>query len=100
MLNSQVRTTNKDINVIIKDAQTLFHDAAALTGEKAIEARQRASRLLDTALDTAHDAQLNAMVAGKEMAASADHYVKENPWKTISAAASLGLLLGVILGRK
>lgn len=100
MLNSHVRTTNKDISVIIKDAQTLFHDAAALTGEKAIEARQRASRLLDTALVTAHDAQLNAMVAGKEMAASADHYVKENPWKTISAAASLGLLLGVILGRK
>ncbi len=100
MLNSHVRTTNKDISVIIKDAQTLFHDAAALTGEKAIEARQRASRLLDTALATAHDAQVNAIDAGKEMAASADHYVKENPWKTISAAASLGLLLGVILGRK
>jgi ElaB/YqjD/DUF883 family membrane-anchored ribosome-binding protein len=100
MLNSHVRANNKDINVIIKDAQALFQDAAALTGDKAIEVRQRASRLLDTALVTAHDAQASAMVAGKEMAASADHYVKENPWKTISAAASLGLLLGVILGRK
>ena len=100
MLNSHVRTMNKDINVIIKDAQALFHDAAALTGEKATEARDRASRLLDTALVTAQDAQASAMVAGKEMAASADHYVKENPWKTISAAASIGLLLGVILGRK
>jgi ElaB/YqjD/DUF883 family membrane-anchored ribosome-binding protein len=34
------------------------------------------------------------------MAASADTYVKENPWRTIAAAASVGLLVGVILGRK
>lgn len=100
MLESNVRAMNKDINTIIRDAQALFNDAATLTGEKANEARQRASRLLDTALVTAHEAQVSAIVAGKEMAASADHYVKENPWKTISAAASLGLLLGVILGRK
>lgn len=100
MLNSHVRASNKDINVIIKDAQALFQDAAALTGDKATEARVRASHLLDTALSTAHDAQVSAMAAGKQMATSADHYVKENPWKTISAAASIGLLLGVIVGRK
>ena len=100
MLNSQVKAMNKDINIIIKDAQALFHDAAALTGEKATEARQRASRLLDTAIVTAQEAQESAMATGKEMAATADHYVQENPWKIISAAASLGLLLGVILGRK
>jgi ElaB/YqjD/DUF883 family membrane-anchored ribosome-binding protein len=100
MLESNIRAMNKDVSTIIKDAQALFHDAATLTGEKAVEARQRAMTLLDTALVNAHNAHASAMVAGKEMAASADHYVKENPWKTISAAASIGLLLGVILGRK
>ncbi|MES2046868.1 MAG: DUF883 domain-containing protein [Pseudomonadota bacterium] len=100
MLNSHVRASNKDINVIIKDAQALFQDAAALTGDKATETRIRASQLLDTALVTARDAQASAMVAGKKMAASTDQYVKENPWKSIGAGASLGLLLGVMFGRK
>ena len=100
MFESHFRTTNNDVNVIIRDAQAVLHEAATLTGERAVDARQRAMKLLDTAIVSAHDVHANAMVAGKEMAASADHYVKENPWKTISAAASIGLLLGVILGRK
>ena len=91
---------SKDVNMIIKEAKSLLHDAATLTGEKAVEARQRAMELLDMAVESAHDVQASVMVAGKEMATSADHYVKENPWKAISAAASFGLLMGVILGRK
>ncbi|HEX7987707.1 MAG TPA: DUF883 domain-containing protein, partial [Duganella sp.] len=27
-------------------------------------------------------------------------YVKENPWRSIAAAAGVGLLIGVIIGRK
>ena len=100
MLESNIKAINKDVNTIIKDAQALFHDAATLTGEKATEARQRAMTLLDTAIVRAHDARASAMVAGKEMALSADHYAKENPWKTVGAAASIGLLFGVIFGRK
>ncbi|MBX9869399.1 MAG: DUF883 domain-containing protein, partial [Burkholderiaceae bacterium] len=42
----------------------------------------------------------SAMATGKAVAVSADHYVKENPWRMITVAASAGLLLGVILGRK
>jgi len=34
------------------------------------------------------------------MAKSADVYVKENPWRSIAAAAGVGLLIGVIIGRK
>ncbi|MET0267387.1 MAG: hypothetical protein ABW202_17450 [Duganella sp.] len=40
------------------------------------------------------------MVASKEAAKHADAYVKENPWRSIAAAASIGLLIGVIIGRK
>ena len=61
---------------------------------------QGPSGLLDTALVKAQDAQTSALVAGKEVAASANDYVKENPWRAIAAAAGVGLLAGVILGRK
>jgi ElaB/YqjD/DUF883 family membrane-anchored ribosome-binding protein len=100
MLESNLKVVNNDLKTLVKDAQALFQAAAALTGEKADEVRHRGMRLLDTALAKAQDAQASALVAGKEMAASADDYVKENPWRAIAAAAGVGLLMGVILGRK
>lgn len=100
MLESNLKVVNNDVKTLVKDAQALFQAAAALTGEKAEEVRNRGMRLLDTALVKAQAAQTSAIVAGKEMAASADDYVKENPWRAIAAAAGVGLLLGVILGRK
>lgn len=100
MLESNLKTVNNDINTLIKNAQMVFQEATTLTGEKASEARQRGMQLLDLAMGKAQVAQANAFAAGKEMCISADHYVKENPWRTMSAAASIGLLLGVILARK
>ncbi len=100
MLEANLKVVNNDVKTLVKDAQALFQTAAALTGEKAEEARNRGMRLLDTVLLKAHDAQEGVLVAGREMTASADHYVRENPWRTIAVAAGAGLLLGVILGRK
>jgi ElaB/YqjD/DUF883 family membrane-anchored ribosome-binding protein len=51
-------------------------------------------------LGKASQVQGQAIVKGKELAHTADVYVKDNPWRTIAAAASVGLLVGVILGRK
>jgi ElaB/YqjD/DUF883 family membrane-anchored ribosome-binding protein len=100
MLENNITTVNNDVKTLVKDAQALFSAAAALTGEKADEVRTRGMRTLDAALAKAQEAQANAIVAGKQMAATADVYVKENPWRTIAAAAGVGLLVGFILGRK
>ncbi|CDG84359.1 DUF883 family protein [Janthinobacterium agaricidamnosum] len=100
MLENNITTVNNDVKTLVKDAQALFSAAAALTGEKADEVRTRGMRTLDAALAKAQEAQANAIVAGKQIAASADVYVKENPWRTIAAAAGVGLLVGFILGRK
>ena len=100
MLESNVRVINSDVKTLVKDAQALFQAAAALTGEKAEEARNRGMRLLDSALLKAQDVQANALVASKEMVASADDYVKENPWRAIATAAGVAFLAGIIFGRK
>jgi ElaB/YqjD/DUF883 family membrane-anchored ribosome-binding protein len=99
-LNGAVNTATTDVKTLVKDAQTLLTAAAALTGEKAEELRGRGMQLLDVAMGKASQAQGQAMVKGKELAQTADVYVKDNPWRTIAAAASVGLLVGVILGRK
>ncbi|WP_426196879.1 DUF883 family protein [Massilia sp. DWR3-1-1] len=99
-VNDAINTTSTDVKTLVKDAQALLTAAATLTGEKAEELRGRGMAMLDVALGKASQVQEKATVKGKELAATADVYVKDNPWRTIAAAASVGLLLGVILGRK
>ena len=99
-LNGNVNTVTTDVKTLVKDAQTLLSAAAALTGEKAEDMRSRGMAMLDVALSKASHVQGQAIVKGKELAQTADVYVKDNPWRTIAAAAGVGLLVGVILGRK
>jgi ElaB/YqjD/DUF883 family membrane-anchored ribosome-binding protein len=99
-LNSNAANVQADVKTLVKDAQALLTAAAALTGEKADDMRSRGMQLLDTALGKASQVQSQAMVKGRELAHTADVYVKDNPWRTIAAAAGVGLLVGVILGRK
>lgn len=99
-LNGNLNAVQADVKTLVKDAQTLLQAAAALTGEKAEEMRGRGMHLLDVALGKASQVQDQAFVKGKELAHTADVYVKDNPWRTIAAAAGIGLLVGVILGRK
>ena len=100
MLESNMRVINKDVNTLVKDAQDLFQAASALTGEKADELRKRGMKAPDSALVRVEDAQACALAGGKQMAASADGYVRENPWRMIATAAGVGLLAGVVLGRR
>jgi ElaB/YqjD/DUF883 family membrane-anchored ribosome-binding protein len=62
--------------------------------------RGKGMQMLDSALGKAHDIQDIALARGKEMAQASDAYVRDNPWKTVAMAAGIGVLLGVILGRR
>jgi ElaB/YqjD/DUF883 family membrane-anchored ribosome-binding protein len=99
-VNDVMNTAQTDVKTLVKDAQTLLTAAAALTGEKAEELRGRGMQMLDVAMGKAGQVQSQAMVKGKELAETADVYVKDNPWRTVAVAAGVGLLLGAILGRK
>jgi len=99
-LNGSLNGAGNDVKALVRDAQSLLTAAAALTGTKADELRERGMALLDTALGKAGKYQDQAVVKGKELARTADVYVKDNPWRTVAVAAGVGLVLGVLLGRK
>jgi ElaB/YqjD/DUF883 family membrane-anchored ribosome-binding protein len=100
LLESNLKAVNDDVKKLIKDAQALFLAAADLTGDKAEEMRNRGMRLLDKAVVTAQEAQADVRVAGREMADSAESYVKDNPWRALTTAAGVGFLVGVILTKR
>jgi ElaB/YqjD/DUF883 family membrane-anchored ribosome-binding protein len=99
-LNGSVNDASSDMKALVKDAQALLTAAASLTGNKADELRERGMQMLDVALGKAGKVQDQALVRGKELAHTADVYVKDNPWRTVAVAAGIGLLAGVLLGRK
>jgi len=99
-LNSSMDDATSDTKALVRDAQALLSAAAAVTGKKAEELRGRGMELLDQALGKAGQYQDQALVKGKELAHTADVYVKDNPWRTVMAAAGVGLLVGMLLGRK
>jgi len=99
-IDGKLDDATTDMKTLVKDAQSLLTSAASLTGTKADELRARGMRMLDAALGKSSEYKDQAMVKGKELAKNADVYVKDNPWRTVAAAAGVGLLVGILLGRK
>lgn len=100
MFESNTKALTHEMTTLAKDAQSLFQTAATLSGEKAEEVRGHGLRLLDTMLAKTQEVQACTLAASKEMAISANGYVKENPWRTMAAVAGAGLVLGLVFGRK
>lgn len=97
--HASMQNTADDTRTLVRDAQSMLQAAAALTGQKADELRARGMELLDQALDKAGQYQDQAIEKSKELAHTADVYVKDNPWRTVLAAAGVGLLVGLLIRR-
>lgn len=89
-----------DLKVVLSDAETLLRSAAATTGEKAAELREKASATLKGASERIVDLQATAREKGKAAAAATDDFVHERPWTAVGIAAGVGFLVGLLVNRK
>ena len=97
---SQITTAHTDMKTLVKDAQDLFKEATAATGEKADELRKKGLNLLEAALSKAQDLQTAALETGKEVVTTTDDYVQKNPWKAVAISATACLVIGFLLGNR
>ncbi|WP_199688171.1 DUF883 family protein [Noviherbaspirillum sedimenti] len=100
MTASSYKTVRNDMKTLVRDAQQLFREASVATGERADELRSKGQELLDSAAQRAQELQTVAVETGKELASTTDDFVKENPWKAVAISAGVGVLLGMLIGRK
>jgi ElaB/YqjD/DUF883 family membrane-anchored ribosome-binding protein len=84
----------------LNDAESLLQQAAASTGEKAAELRERAMASIKRTREALYDAQDVVLESGRRAARATDDYVHDNPWQAIGIAGVTGLLLGVLIGRR
>ena len=85
---------------VISDAEDLLAATAGQTDSKVAELRARAKENVRMAREKLADADAAVRARARVAATATDDYVHDNPWLSIGAAAALGILIGVLLGRR
>lgn len=99
-LSSSKQKIVADMKTVVSDAEEILRETASLTGEKMVDLRERiGERLRDAKLRIA-DAEAALVDKTKAAARATDDYVNENPWQAVGIAAGIGLLVGIIIGRR
>ena len=101
-MNSEVTTDQlvADLKTVMLDAEALLKATSAQTGEKIQEVRAKAEQSLQQARMRLTEVEDEALKRAREVADATDEYVKENPWQSVGIAAGVGLLVGLLLGRR
>jgi ElaB/YqjD/DUF883 family membrane-anchored ribosome-binding protein len=89
-----------DLTAVIRDAESLLKATAAQTGDKVAEVRARAEESVRQAKARLTTIQDEAVERARAAASDADQYVRGNPWQAVGVAAAIGLVLGVLIGRR
>ena len=79
-----------------RDAEAVLVATAGQAGEKMGELRNRLSNVVESAKATCHRIEEKA-VAGAKVA---DKTIREHPYESIGVAFGVGLLIGVLVGRR
>lgn len=89
-----------DFKVVVADAETLLKATANQGDKKLAEVRAKAEESLRVVKARMAEAEAALLAKTKEAAKATDAYVHENPWEAIGVAAAVGLVIGLLIGRR
>jgi ElaB/YqjD/DUF883 family membrane-anchored ribosome-binding protein len=96
-------TTQKlldELRAVVADAEALIGATAGDLGERTQAARAQVADSVAKAQAGIQDLESQLEERTKILVADATRYVRENPWQSVGIAAAVGVVLGVILGRR
>lgn len=100
MTSAQKDKLMSDLRLVIADTEELLrltrHDASGV----AAEVRQRIEGRLSKARAELQSLQDAAVAKVKAAGHAADEFVHESPWKSVGIAAGVGLVIGLLIGRR
>jgi len=89
-----------DLRSLVKDSEDLLMATAGDVSDKAKEARSRLSAALGRAKASCEGMQQQAAATARVAAEKADSAIRTHPYESIGVAFGVGLLIGVLVGRK
>jgi ElaB/YqjD/DUF883 family membrane-anchored ribosome-binding protein len=85
-----------DLKSVIRDAEELMKATAGQAGDKITEMRSRLAAALESAKASGQRLEEKTVAAAK----ATDRTIREHPYESIGIAFGIGLLVGVLVGRK
>jgi ElaB/YqjD/DUF883 family membrane-anchored ribosome-binding protein len=89
-----------DFKVVVADAEALLKATAGQGGEALAAARTRAEESLAVAKAKMSEAQAALVFKSRAAAKATDEYVHVHPWQAMGIAASVGVVIGMLIGRR
>jgi ElaB/YqjD/DUF883 family membrane-anchored ribosome-binding protein len=89
-----------DLQAVVRDTENLLKATAGDASERAAKARAHAEESLHKARVRLNELEHDVATRAREAAQKTNAYVHENPWPSITVAAGVGFLVGLLLGRR
>jgi len=89
-----------DLRDLIAQAEDMLQSLRGQTGEAAERLRERVEATVTSARKRLSSLESDARQLTEEAAATADEYVRENPWASVAIAAAAGVIIGALLSRR
>jgi ElaB/YqjD/DUF883 family membrane-anchored ribosome-binding protein len=89
-----------DMRVVVGDLESMLKATANSADADVRALSERLRDRLAVAKARLLDAEHALMERGRQIARNTDDYVHQHPWTSIGVAAGVGLLLGVVIGRR
>ena len=89
-----------DLRTVVADAESLLKMTASEAGETASGLRDRLQERMAEAKHRLLTLQTGATEKVKAAGHATDEYVHEHPWHAVAVGAGVGLLVGLLIGRR
>ena len=90
----------RDFKILVADAESLLKATAGQSGEAVAAMRAKVGESLAVAKVKLTEVEQLALEKAKAAAAATDEYVHEHPWHAVGVAAGVGLVIGLLIGRR
>ena len=90
----------QEFKTVVADTEALLKATANTGGEKLAEVRTKVEESINIAKVAMGDAQAEVLVRTKAAVKATNVYVHENPWRSIGLVASIGVVIGLLVGRR
>ncbi len=89
-----------DLKAVVTSAEELLKVTTDQAGEGYANARKKVERTLRVAKEELGDLEDTAITQAKHAAKVTDRYVHDKPWQSIGIGAAVGVIVGMLIGRR
>ena len=99
-MNMQTERLVTDVKLLVNDTEELVKATATQAGEKIVEMRKRAQDAANNLKPQLIKIEAAVVDKAKTTVTATDAYIHENPWTAIGVSAGIGLVIGLLVGRR